>query len=330
MLLGSGAHRRSATPSHGSFISSPGFKALSDPSSRAQQFSTGLVQVSDSPLGRKGTLLEGTGSPGTGTGGGLVTVPQVVPGVVQKLFQPLTFEAAAHRSTGHAPTPSDTSWKEQPRAAPRALLKAAPSRNRALGLSTLDEPIKKIATSSSLSDEMLEDVPAIQAFINGRLSLFVNIETERQLLRGTAGGAEVQGLLTSRGVPVYAGGTAAGDKAAQLFKAMNGMPRLIVRRTRVDRDAPNRLAGNATPDRHRRTSISVAARSWGSMAAASKSVLSGQLTGAADTIWGKPVYVTTAIGGAGTALIGSSAAACVWSRGGLSVEATNCALRRYL
>ena len=51
----------------------------------------------------------------------------------------------------------------------------------------------------------------------------MQIEAERQLLRGTSGGNEVQGLLTSRGVPVYAGGTAAGNKAVQLFKAMNGM-----------------------------------------------------------------------------------------------------------
>jgi hypothetical protein len=68
-----------------------------------------------------------------------------------------------------------------------------------------------------------EDAPAIQTLINGQLSLFVRIESERQLLRGTSGGDEVQGLLTSRGVPVYAGGTAAGNKAVQIFKAMNGM-----------------------------------------------------------------------------------------------------------
>ena len=33
----------------------------------------------------------------------------------------------------------------------------------------------------------------------------------------------MQGILTSRGVPVYAGGTAVGNKAVQLFKAMNGV-----------------------------------------------------------------------------------------------------------
>ena len=112
-------------------------------------------------------------------------------------------------------------------------------------MSTVDEPIKKIATSLTISDELIEDAPAIQSFINGRLSLFVRIEAERQLFRGTSGGNEVQGLLTSRSVPVYAGGTAAGNKAVQLFKAMNGMrgsaflePEWIVH-------APDRLAGRS-------------------------------------------------------------------------------------
>jgi len=38
---------------------------------------------------------------------------------------------------------------------------------------------------------------------------------------------------------------------------------------------------------------------------------------------GKPVYVTTALGGAGTALIGTRDGAQVWNRGGMTVEATN-------
>ena len=49
---------------------------------------------------------------------------------------------------------------------------------------------------------------------------------------------------------------------------------------------------------------------------------SGQATGAADFLWNKPVYVTSALG-AGTAVIGSAQAGRIWNRGGLSVEATN-------
>jgi hypothetical protein len=74
----------------------------------------------------------------------------------------------------------------------------------------------------TISDELLEDAPAITMFVNNQLSLFCRLESERHLLRGTSGGNEVQGLLTARGVPVYAGGTAAGNKAVQIFKAMSG------------------------------------------------------------------------------------------------------------
>ena len=53
-------------------------------------------------------------------------------------------------------------------------------------MSEVVEPIKKIATVLPISDELLEDAPSIQSYLNGRLSLFVSIEEERQLLRGGA------------------------------------------------------------------------------------------------------------------------------------------------
>ena len=177
-------------------------------------------------------------------------VPQVIPGVVEKLFQPLTLEnlLLAGAATGNT---SGTPSRAPRRAAPRASLRAAQA-GVARSVLRADEPIKKIATSLQISDELIEDAPAIQTFINGRLALFVNIEAERQLLRGTSGGNEVQGLLTSRGVPVYAGGTAAGNRAVQLFKAMNGMRGSAFIGARVDRHAPHRLGGDPAADRHRR------------------------------------------------------------------------------
>jgi hypothetical protein len=36
----------------------------------------------------KGTILEGPGAPGTGTGGGFLPAPQIRPGVVEKLLAP--------------------------------------------------------------------------------------------------------------------------------------------------------------------------------------------------------------------------------------------------
>lgn len=280
-------------------------------------FSTGAVA-----LEMKGTLLEGAGSPGSGTGGGLLPIPQVVPGVTETLFQPLRFAdlllsgQASGNTVRYVVEGTATSGAA-------GVAEAGNKPESTLALSTKDEPIKKIATLLPLAEEMLEDAPAVQSYINGRLSLFVRIEEERQLFRGTSGGNEVQGMFTSRSVPVYAGGTAAGNKAIQLFKALNGLrgsafvePEWIVMHPtdwqdiRLLADTAGQLFGGGP----------FFGPYGGPQGPASAS---GQITGAQDNIWGKSVYVTAAVGGAGTALIGTREGAQVWRKGGISVEATN-------
>jgi HK97 family phage major capsid protein len=283
---------------------------------RVGQFTTGPVS-----LEMKGTLLEGAGSPGSGSGGGLLSVPQVVPGVVDTLFQRLTVSdlfmsgQTSGNTIRYVVEGTATSGAA-------GVAEAGTKPESTLGLGTRDEPVKKIATILPISEEMLEDAPAIQSYINGRLTLFVRIEEERQLLRGTSGGNEVQGLLTSRNVPIYAGGTAAGNRAEQLFKAMNGMrgsafvePDWMVvspsdwEAIRLLKDTANQYYGGGP-------FLGPYGGPQGPVSA------TGQLSGAQDSIWGKPVYVTGAIG-AGTAVIGSRESAQVFRKGGISVEATN-------
>jgi HK97 family phage major capsid protein len=301
------------------FTDSEGYKRVVQDfksTGRVGQFTTGPVA-----LEMKGTLLEGAGSPGAGSGGGLITVPQVVPGVVDTLFQRLTVSdlfmsgQTSGNTIRYVVEGTATSGAA-------GVAEAGTKPESTLGLGTRDEPVKKIATILPISEEMLEDAPAIQSYINGRLTLFVRIEEERQLLRGTSGGNEVQGLLTSRNVPVYAGGTAAGNRAEQLFKAMNGMrgsafvePDWMVvspsdwEAIRLLKDTANQYYGGGP-------FLGPYGGPQGPVSA------TGQLSGAQDTIWGKPVYVTGAIG-AGTAVIGSRESAQVFRKGGISVEATN-------
>jgi HK97 family phage major capsid protein len=298
------------------FTDSAGYKAAVDAYKSAGRlpsgFSTGAVG-----LEAKGTLLEGAG----GGGGALAaTVPQVVPGVVDRLFQQLTI--ADLLLTGQASTNSLRYVVEGTATSGAAgVAEAGLKPESALGLTTADEPIKKIATILPVSEEMLEDAPAIQSYINGRLTLFVRIEEERQILRGTSGGNEVQGILTGRGVPVYAGGTAAGNKAEQLFKAMNGMrgsaflePEWVVvnptdwQDMRLLKDSAGQFFGGGP--------------FMGQYGNNGMLSATGQVAGVQDSIWNKAAYVTGALG-AGTALVGTRAAAQVWRRGGLSVEATN-------
>lgn len=293
------------------FTESAGYKDAVEKFTAGGQFSTGAVPLT------KGTLLEGAG----GGGGPLAApVPQVVPGVVEKLFQPLTFAdlildgVATVNSFRYVVEGTATSGAA-------GVAEGGSKPQSTLGLTTTDEPIKKIATSLKISDEMIEDAPAVQSYINGRLALFVRIEEERQLIRGTSGGNEVQGLLTSRSVPVYAGGTAVGNKAVQVFKAMNGLrgsaflePEWTVmhptdwEQIRLLTDTAGQFFGGGPFQ--------------GPYGNGSNISASGQIQGPADSLWNKPVYVTAVVG-AGTAIVGTRSSAQVWRKGGLSVEITN-------
>lgn len=296
------------------FVESEGYKRVvnSFKEGGRGQFTTGSV-----PLELKGTLME---TPGSG-GGAFVSVPQVIPGVVEKLFQPLTF--ADLILSGQTSTTSLRYVVEGTATSGAAgVAEGGAKPQSTLGLTTTDEPIKKIATSLKVSDEMIEDVAAVQSYINGRLSLFVRIEEERQLIRGTSGGNEVQGLLTSRSVPVYAGGTAAGNKAIQLFKAMNGLRGSAFLE-------PDWIVMHPSDWQDIRLLTDTAGQFFGGGpffgpygGPQGPANATGQVSGPVDTVWNKPTYVTAAPG-AGTAIVGTRTSAQVWRRGGLGVEATN-------
>jgi HK97 family phage major capsid protein len=302
----------------GQFVQSKGYQAIKNASARGQSWTTGPVEVPGAMY--KGTLLEGSGAPGSGTGGGLIPVPQVVPGVVSKLSQPLYLESllssgqALNNTVRYAVEGTATSGAQ-------GVAEGGTKPESTLAFSTVDEPVKKIATSISISDELLDDAPAVQAFINGELVRFVNIEVERQLLRGAAGGNEVQGLLTSRNVPVYTAGTAQGNIAEQLFKAANSMrgsaflePEWVVvhpddyQKLRLLKDNSGQLYFGGP--------------NTGTYGVGQGAAASPQITGAPDVLWGKPTYVTPIVG-SGTALIGTRQGAQVWTRGGAVVEASN-------
>jgi HK97 family phage major capsid protein len=248
-----------------------------------------------------------------------VSTPQVIPGIVDTLFQPLTVEALL--SGGEATGPTVRYITEGTATCGAAgVAEGGLKPESTLGFVSADESVRKVATTLIASDEILDDVPAVQRFVNGRLQLFVAIETERQLLRGTSGGNEIQGLLTSRGVPVYSGGTAVGNRAEQVFRAMNG-----VRGSAYTE--PDWLVVNPTDWQEIRLLTDdnggyLGGGPFGSQYGGVSVGVNGQVSGALDLLWGKPVHVTSALG-AGTALIGTRAAAAVYRRGPATVEMTN-------
>ncbi len=285
---------------------------------RGENWSTGMIEVTDGPpMQFKGTL----GESGAISGGQpFVSVPQLLPGAVVQLFQPLSFESLLSSRPVDGPTLRYIVEGTATNAA-AGVAEGGTKPESTLGLTYTDEPIKKVATWITLTDEMMEDAPAIQQYVNGRLSLFVQLEIEKELFRGASGGSTVQGLLTSRSVPIYTGGTT-DDKAAQLFKAANSMrgsafvePEFFVlhptdwQLIRLRQDTSNNYMGGGP-------FLGPYGGPQGPVPAA------GQITGNQDSLWGKPVYVTSAIGGAGTALVGTRDNAMVLSRGGLRIEAS--------
>lgn len=308
--------KREETPGE-QFVNSDGFKKIQAEYKAngrlGQGISTGAVSVDT-----KGTLLEGAG----GGGGPLAApVPQVIPGVVDKQFQPLRISDLL--LSGQASTNSLRYVVEGTATNAAAGVAEGGSKPQStLGLTTTDEPVKKIATTLKLSDEMLEDAAQVRSYVDGRLSLFVNIEEERQLVVG-AGTNEIVGIKPSgntRAINIYAGGTV-DSEAVQLFKAINGQrgsallePDFVVmnptdyQAIRLDTDSNGQFYGGGPFQGPYGTGQNVQA--------------SGQVTGALDYLWQKPVVVSSVIG-AGTALVGTSSAAQVWRRGGVTVEATN-------
>lgn len=142
---------------------------------RGQTWSTGQIKVSDVPMDLKGTLLEsGVGGPG----GGLVP-PAYQPGVVEKLFEPLGVRDvfATSQTTG-----SQVRYVVEGTATSAAagVAEGGTKPESTIAMSEVTEPIKKIATVLPISDELLEDASSVQTYLNGRLTLFVSLEEERQ------------------------------------------------------------------------------------------------------------------------------------------------------
>ena len=231
------------------FVKSAAYQQIQDASGRGQTWTTGPVEVSSSHVLIKGTMLE---SAVGGPGGGLVP-PFYQPGVVDKLFEPLGVRDVFGQSTT---TASQVRYVVEGTALSGAagVAEAGTKPESTINMAEIVEPVKKIATVLPISDEMLEDAPSIQSYLNGRLTLFVSIEEERQLLRGT-GTNELIGLFNrtaGQAINLYTK-LAADDNATALARVLANTARVGVPPARHDHHAPDELALNATAEgRHGR------------------------------------------------------------------------------
>lgn len=69
-----------------------------------------------------------------------------------------------------------------------------------LSFAPTDEPVRKIAVLLPLTDESLDDVPLLRAYINARLRLFVQMREDAQLLNGNGTAPNLKGILNRSGI----------------------------------------------------------------------------------------------------------------------------------
>jgi HK97 family phage major capsid protein len=298
------------------FVKSAEYQKIIDPAGRGQQWTTGPVEVSSTHVLVKGTMLETT----TGGPGGGLTQPFYQPGVVDKLFEPLGVRDVFGQSTT---TASQVRYVVEGTATSGAagVAEAGLKPESTIAMSEVSEPVKKIATTLPISDELLEDAPSIQSYLNGRLTLFVSIEEERQLLRGN-GTNELIGLFNRSGaqaINLYT--KAAADDS------VTALARVIANTRGSSFLQPDTVILHPTQWLNMRLLRDGTGGTTGAYFGAGPFGPSGNNAGGASlfgqSLWDTRVVLSTVVG-AGTALVGNfGLGAHVWRRGGVSVEATN-------
>jgi HK97 family phage major capsid protein len=258
----------------------------------------------------KTALTEGTaGSPGPGNA--FVATPTVLPGIIQTLFQPLTIEALIPGGSTSSPLLRylvETAVTNA--AATVAELGLKPE--SALTFSKVDETLKKIATFLPVSDEMLEDYEQIQSYLNNRLELFVNLQREVQILRGDGTGTNLVGLLNRSGLA-----TSIVKGTSPSISGDTDMDAIYRQITAI------RITSFLEPD-----AVAIDPLGWENIVLSKDSqgryYAGGPFLGTTTpNLWGKRVVPTTAMPSL-TSLVGAfSSAAQVFSKGGLTVEASN-------
>lgn len=240
-----------------------------------------------------------------GASGGDLITPDYRPGIVEHLFRQLV--VADLIASGQTDSNLISYMKElAPTNAAAPVAEGAVKPESTLVFDAATAPVRKIATWLPVTDEMLEDVPAIRGFIDNRLRMFVQLAEDDQLLNGNGVAPNLLGL---RNQP--------GKQAAQARGTDTNADAILKQITAI--------AVNAfiQPD-----GVTMHPTNWQTIQLAKDA--NGQYYGSGPfaapqvpRIWGLPVAVTLAMT-AGVALPGAyRTGAQFFRKGGLRVEASN-------
>ncbi len=295
-------------------------KAYKDFYSRGGGGGQGEWKMDSVDLQTKATVVSG------GTVSGYGPYQQDVPGVIPINVQPPTVADLMPNNT--ASGPQVRFFKE--RVATNAAAGVGESGSKpqsAFDFFAKTANVTKIATLLPVTDEMLEDAPAISAYLNSRLTQFVKTEEDRQLLRGGAAN-EVVGFIDTlartgvgTAVPSVTGapGTASFGEIASVMNNQRGSSLLNPDALLMHPAQFGSIIGayDKNGQYYGGGPLTVGAYGGGPQAQASSNRFNP------PTLFNVPVYITSVLGN-GTALLGNFAnGAAVWRRGGISVQASN-------
>jgi HK97 family phage major capsid protein len=170
--------------------------------------------------------------------------------------------------------------------------------------SEADAPVRKIAVTAKITDEMFADFPVVRDYVDNRLRFMVAQREEAQILNGDGIAPNITGILATSGILTQAKGADPGPDA--VFKA-------IVKVQTTGFFDPDGVVMNTLDWQNvRLLKTADGIYIWGAPADT-----------APARIWGLPVVYTTAIT-LGTALVGAfRLGAQLFRRQGVTVETTN-------
>jgi len=242
--------------------------------------------------------------------GGKLVVPQYLPGIRSVMFKRLV--VADLMAPGTATSNAiiymvETTFTN----AAAAVAEGAAKPESALAFDQRTDPVSKIAHWLPVTEELLEDVPAISSYIDARLTLGVQLAEEDQLLNGNGTPPNIMGVMNRAGLaaPVARNGAATPPEtnADAILRQITAIA----------------TSAFVYPD-----GIVMNPANWFTVATSKDA--QGQYFGGGPfsslptaSLWGTPVAITPSIV-ANTALVGAFGTMTqVFRKGGIRVEASN-------
>jgi HK97 family phage major capsid protein len=262
------------------------------------QWSAPAVDVEYTPM--QATLMDTSGA-----SGGPLIIPEYLPGVVPILFRRLT--VADLIASGDTDSNAIIYMKELA----ATNVAAATAQGAAKPESTITfvqatDPVVKIATFMSVTEELMEDYKAMASYLDARLRLFIGLAEEDQLLNGSGVAPNMVGLMQRAGLsgPQARG---ADTNIDALFKAITNLATLVF--VQPDGFVMNPINWQAVQLLKNANGNYLGFGPW--------------VNAQPPSLWGLPGAITPAIA-AGTGLVGAfKTQAQFFRKGGLRVETSN-------